>query len=111
MIGKIIRSYQDEGGRATLRKIRQRLQGGGHPQSAGKIDLNRIPIMPQLEDIAQADYINHPYQRPAKLDKKQLNIAWVSPPSRKRWRGSHHYFAFREIPPISRTSHYILYLP
>lgn len=42
---------------------------GGHPQSAGKIDLNRIPIMPQLEDIAQADYINHPYQRPAKLDK------------------------------------------
>lgn len=28
MIGKIIRSYQDEGGRATLRKIRQRLQGG-----------------------------------------------------------------------------------
>lgn len=27
MIGKIIRSYQDEGGRATLRKIRQRLQG------------------------------------------------------------------------------------
>lgn len=29
MIGKIIRSYQDEGGRATLRKIRQRLQGEG----------------------------------------------------------------------------------
>ncbi|SUN08058.1 group 1 glycosyl transferase [Streptococcus acidominimus] len=42
--------------------------------------MSSIPIMPQFEDLMKADYIHHPYVRPAKLDKKLLNIAWVTPP-------------------------------
>ncbi|MDV5977355.1 UNVERIFIED_CONTAM: glycosyltransferase family 1 protein [Streptococcus canis] len=107
MIGKIIRSYKDEGRRATLRKIWEHLQGGRNPQPAGKIDLNRIPIMPQLEDIAKADYLNHPYQRPAKLDKNHLNIAWVSPPVGKG--GGGHTTISRFVKHLQSKGHQITF--
>ncbi|MGT2847111.1 hypothetical protein [Streptococcus massiliensis] len=80
-MNRIIRSYQNEGARATLRKIYERLSGKKNPQTiSSKIDLNHIPVMPQFEDIALADYINQPYQKPSKLNKDKLNIAWVTPP-------------------------------
>ena len=107
MITKIIRSYKDEGGRATLRKIRHRLQGGSHQQEAGKIDLNRIPIMPQLEDIAKADYINNPYQKPSKISKEKLNIAWVSPPVGKG--GGGHTTISRFVKYLQSKGHHITF--
>ncbi len=78
---RIINSYKNEGARATIRKIKSRLL---HPSQEGnqivKVDMNSLPQMPQFIDLAKADYINHPYIRPAKLTKEKLNIAWVSPP-------------------------------
>lgn len=107
MIDKIIRSYKDEGGRATLRKIRHRLQGVSQQQETGKIDLNRMPIMPQLEDITKADYINKPYQKPSKISKEKLNIAWVSPPVGKG--GGGHTTISRFVKYLQSKGHQITF--
>ncbi|KGR73087.1 rhamnosyltransferase WsaF family glycosyltransferase [Streptococcus phocae subsp. salmonis] len=107
MINKIIKSYKDEGGRATLRKIRQRLHARGYSQEAQKMDLNRIPIMPKLEDIARADYINQPYQKPKKLSKTFLNIAWVSPPVGKG--GGGHTTISRFVKHLQSKGHRITF--
>lgn len=82
IIKKAITTYKEEGLHSTTRKIYQRIMtaGGKVRLSPQKIDLGKIPVMPQLNDIRDADYINNPYIRPAKINKKKLNIAWVSPP-------------------------------
>ena len=81
-MNRIIQSYKKEGIRATLRKLKEHLFLTHRiiPGVPVKIDLNSLPIMPQIEDIAKADYINHPYQKPEKLEKSKLRIAWVTPP-------------------------------
>ena len=82
MFKTVIRSYKTEGSRATLRKIKERILGQGTVPvvQSGQIDLNRIPVFPQIEDISKADYLNHPYKKPEKLNKDFLRIAWVTPP-------------------------------
>lgn len=83
MLDKIIRSYRQEGWRATARKVKQKLTGASPLATQtipAKIDMNKLPQMPGIREIAGADYINNPYIKPAKLAKDNLNIAWVSPP-------------------------------
>ncbi len=79
IIKKIKKTYHDEGLGMVTKKVYQRITIsllGGQTSH----DLSRIPLMPQLEDIEKADYINNPYIRPAKISKQKLDIAWVSPP-------------------------------
>lgn len=81
MLKKVIRSYRQEGMRATLRKVKERLGHQASPQAQpAKIDLLHLPAMPQFDDIVKADYINFPYQKPKKISKKYLNIAWLTQP-------------------------------
>lgn len=82
IIKKIAVTYKDEGVHSVARKIYQRAAtfGGRVNLSPKKINVSKIPGMPQLEDIRDADYINNPYIKPAKINKKTLDIAWVSPP-------------------------------
>lgn len=85
ILGKILRTYRNEGLRALGRKAHQYLTSSGNPVNSSvagfsKIDMNTLPQMPQFSDLAKADYINHPYEKPEKLIKDSLNIAWVSPP-------------------------------
>ena len=77
---RIVTTYRKEGVRAVVRKIKQRLQGQHSQSPTANIDMGNLPQMPQLKDVAAADYLNNPYKRPQKLDKKCLRIAWVSPP-------------------------------
>lgn len=82
LIKKVIQTYRNEGLYALVRKSKNYFK---HPTSGvlskeTKIDLNNLPVMPQLEDITKADYLNRPYQKPEKLKKSHLDIAWVSPP-------------------------------
>ncbi|MBF0818572.1 glycosyltransferase family 4 protein [Streptococcus acidominimus] len=82
MIKKIVRSYQQEGMRATLRKIKERFssrQLQNSPQAV-PVDLLNLPAMPQFDDIVKADYFNLPYIKPNKIKKEKLNIAWVTQP-------------------------------
>lgn len=84
MINKVIYSFRTEGARATLRKITETLKGNkgisNQARNNSKIDLSKLPVMPQLVDIENADFIHRPYQKPERLNKKKLNIAWVTPP-------------------------------
>lgn len=83
---KAWRTINQEGVHALLRKgklyLKQRqLQPVGEQHApVPKIDLNKLPVMPQLEDIAKANYLANPYRAPQKLQKDVLDIAWVSPP-------------------------------
>lgn len=36
-----------------------------------------IDVMVDIEDVMKADYINHPYKKPAKISKNKLKIGWV----------------------------------
>lgn len=81
MLKKVIRNYQQEGIRSTLRKISYNLTH--RPQTVevpSKIDVIHLPAMPQFEDIVHADYLNEQYQKPKKVQKEKLNIAWVTQP-------------------------------
>lgn len=82
IVKKIIWTYRHEGLYSLVRKSKYYLKQQHNllAEEPAKIDLNNLPVMPQLGDIAQADYLNRPYQRPAKLAKSSLDIAWVSPP-------------------------------
>lgn len=81
MLKKIIRNYKQEGIRSTLRKVSYNLTHLGHGAvPPAKVDLLKIPAMPQFDDIVKADYVNHPYQKPAPINKAKLNIAWVTQP-------------------------------
>ncbi|MGT2716314.1 rhamnosyltransferase WsaF family glycosyltransferase [Streptococcus respiraculi] len=82
MLNKLMNSYHNEGARATLRKICHKLKNGGQVvgTTPSKMNMSEIPVMPQFEDLMRADYIHRPYVKPEKLDKKRLNIAWVTPP-------------------------------
>lgn len=85
IFGKVLRTYQNEGARALGRKVWYYLGSTGQKvQTIGagpsKIDLNNLPQMPQMIDIEQADFLNRPYEKPGKINKKKLRIAWVSPP-------------------------------
>lgn len=107
MINKVIETYQDEGSRAVIRKIYERFvtAGGRMRLSPTKINLGKIPVMPQLEDIEGADYINNPYIKPAKINKEKLNIAWVSPPVGKG--GGGHTTISRFIRHLQNQGHEI----
>ena len=39
-----------------------------------------LDIMVNIDDVKQADFINHPYKKPAKISKKKLKVAWVLSP-------------------------------
>lgn len=82
MIHSTIRTYRQEGTKATMRKIKAHLFGQNQVvvNSPSKINMDELPQMPQFSDLAKADYIHHPYVKPEKLSKDKLNIAWVSPP-------------------------------
>ena len=80
MINKVIRSFREEGPRATWRKIKYNIRKPNSHAVDNRLDLMKLPAMPQFADIMQADYINNPYVKPAKLNKKHLNIAWVTQP-------------------------------
>lgn len=86
VVDKLLRTYREQGLRATVRKSKEhlhRLAAGGQDGQAAvhhKIDLTKIPVMPQWDDVIAADYLNQPYQKPARLAKEKLDIAWVSPP-------------------------------
>lgn len=79
---KIVQTYRDEGIYSVTRKIYERTitLGGNFRLSPKKIDLNFIPVTPQLIDIRNANYLDNPYIKPKKINKETLNIAWVSPP-------------------------------
>lgn len=81
MLKKVIRNYQQEGLRSTIRKISFNLKHRGNgPVVPTKMDLLKIPAMPQFDDIVKADYVNNPYHKPALIHKTRLNIAWVTQP-------------------------------
>lgn len=83
IVSKVLRTYRNEGVHALLRKTKVYLsqrKTATETSSHVKIDLGKLPVMPQLVDIAKADYINFPYKKPAKINKSKLDIAWVSPP-------------------------------
>lgn len=84
IINKIVKTYQDEGPRSVTRKIYERMATVGRKVQSqvvpAKIDLKRIPVMPQFEDIRKADFIANSYAKPTKINKEKLNIAWVTPP-------------------------------
>ena len=85
ILKKIVKTYKNEGMRSVTRKVYERIATAGRKVqtvTAGpaKINMKKIPVMPQLEDIKNADFINNPYRTPAKLNKEKLDIAWVSPP-------------------------------
>lgn len=85
MLDKVIRTYKQEGLRAVSRKILYRLTKKGGPaevvaQAHHQIDMSHLPLMPQLKDIEQVDYIGNPYRKPVKVAKEKLHIAWVTPP-------------------------------
>ncbi|MGT2667196.1 rhamnosyltransferase WsaF family glycosyltransferase [Streptococcus rifensis] len=82
MIMKAIKTLQQEGGHALIRKVKTYIKQDQQIQKSNfvKIELDKLPVMPQLEDIVKADYLNYPYKKPSKLNKKKLDIAWVSPP-------------------------------
>lgn len=82
LLGKIVFTYRQEGLHALIRKTKTYFQSKKQATISvpAKINLDKLPVMPQTKDIAKVDYLNSPYQKPAKLNKKRLDIAWVIPP-------------------------------
>lgn len=39
-----------------------------------------LDVMADINDVMAADYINHPYKKPALINKKKLTVAWVLSP-------------------------------
>lgn len=79
---KTVRNFRQEGLESTLRKVHYNLfkRNQDALASVAKIDIMNLPAMPQFEDILKADYLGKPYQKPEKIEKEDLNIAWVTSP-------------------------------
>mgnify|MGYP003589432701 CR=1 FL=1 len=79
MIHSTIRTYRQEGTKATMRKIKAHLFGQNQVvvNSPSKINMDELPQMPQFSDLAKADYIHHPYIKPEKLSKDKLFKKYV----------------------------------
>lgn len=112
MIEKIIETYKHEGSRAVARKVYERLATAGGrvnlmPSVAPKIKVVEAPVMPQFEDILKADYVNNPYEAPAKINKESLSIAWVSPPIGKG--GGGHTTISRFVKHLQSKGHKITF--
>lgn len=83
MLNKVIRNFQQEGMRSTIRKVMYNVthfHKRFNVTQLEKVDLLKLPAGPSFEDIVKADYINNPYRKPAPLKKEKLKIAWVTPP-------------------------------
>lgn len=44
------------------------------------VSKRRIEVMTSPEDVVEADFVTHPYKKPAKLQKEKLHIGWVLSP-------------------------------
>ncbi|MGF0111380.1 glycosyltransferase family 1 protein [Streptococcus sp. SGI.013] len=109
LIKKVIWTYQHEGVHAIFRKTRVYFNKTKEEtsQKISKIDLGNLPVMPQLEDIAKADYLKFPYHKPAKVKKSTLDIAWVSPPVGPG--GGGHTTISRFIKYLQKQGHHITF--
>lgn len=109
LISKAVRSYQQEGTTATIRKIKAYLSTNSQEtqQIIHKINMNQLPQMPQFEDLSKADYLNNPYEKPTKLSKNKLNIAWVSPPVGPS--GGGHTTISRFVKYLQKQGHHITF--
>lgn len=109
LITKAIHSYQHEGTTATIRKIKAYFSNNSQKtqQVIHKINMDQLPQMPQFEDLSKADYLNNPYEKPAKLSKSKLNIAWVSPPVGPG--GGGHTTISRFVKYLQKQGHHITF--
>lgn len=71
---KFYKYAQKNGLTGALRKTKQYI--GKRTQ----IIKRPLDVMVDIEDVMRADYINHPYKKPAKVRKSKLKVAWVLSP-------------------------------
>ncbi len=74
-IYKFVTYTKRHGVKSTIKRSAKYVLKKTQPVSKQPLD-----IMVDINDVMNADFINHPYSKPSKISKKKLKIGWVLSP-------------------------------